>query len=132
MPHSVTGVLGKAKQPQNLSDTRSGVGNAKERRSEPQVFTGGHFVVERRFLEHYSDFAVKLRGPRQEALAKHDDLAGGRGAQTQYHAQQRRLAGPVRTQYAGNLALPDVEVNPVQYRAFPDSTGHLFESNGAI
>ena len=82
------------------------------------MIAAGQHRVERGLLERGADHAAHLRALRDDVVAAHAGLAGGRRQQRRQHQDGGRLAGAVRPEEAVDLAGLDVEVDPVD-RARP-------------
>jgi hypothetical protein len=73
----------------------------------------GHVREQRVVLEHHADVALVRRHADDLAVAEQDAAGVGPGEAGQHH-QQRRLAGPGRSEQRQELAALDVEADVVE------------------
>src|SRR4051812_18066536 len=77
------------------------------------VLTRGHVREERVRLEHHAHVAL-VGGDVRDVLAVDDDSAGVRWIEAGNETQRRCLAAPRRTEQRQELALPQVDLDPIE------------------
>ena len=84
--------------------------------------------VQREMLEDHRHIAV-LRGEPRDRAAADADLAGGRLVQARDQPQRGRLAAAGRSDQHQQLAVPDLQIKPVDGRHAAVGLAQLFEDD---
>ena len=100
---------------QQLLRARLRVGAAQpvQRALHAQQLAAGHQRVDRRLLQRDADLAAHRVGVVHDVVARDPRLARGRAQQRDEDADRRGLARAVGPEKAVDLALGDVEIEPV-------------------
>ena len=96
-----------------------GLGGTFQRQRKGHVVGNGHVRIERIVLEHHGDVAL-LRRETIDHLSADADFAGGNILQPRQHAQQRGLAAARRPDQNDELAIGDLDINPLDNRMRPE------------
>ena len=96
---------------------------------EGEVLAAAEVAVEERLVAEVADPAAQPPGLARQLAAEHPRLAAARAQQRRQHAQQGRLAGPVRAEDDQGLAGGELDRDLVERGAFAEVAAQAGEGD---